>query len=291
MPPPRRKGILPVMNQKRDQAARPAVGRAAARPHPLPALSLAVALGAAALALCGAASAQVPSSAYSPKSLPSSPGVTPTQPTYGSNVGLPYGAGAPQQPFAYGANRPTQPGAAYGAGTVPQTTTTTTTAPGAPGTRPTTGGAAVSSAAPTLEEQQQGAAGTGAGALGVAPITNANQAPNVGLGTARQPSQQGLPRSTSTAPGYDTPFIKPAPDYLPGDAYAKRPGSPVTLPPAGGGIYRPPYTVDSTGNYFNPNGNYTPNGTFNPTGTYRGTVDSQGRVYDQYGIQRGVVNR
>ncbi len=184
------------------------------------------------------------------------PGTSISRPPYQSAIGLPYGQGV-QPPYAYGATRPT---------TLSPTTPQAKRKP-APGA-PAEGAAA---------GEQPGIAATG-------PATAAGVTPPVD-------PRLGLPRRMGSEPGVDQPPIKAAPDFQPGDPYARSAGSPSLIKPFGASPYRAPYSIDAAGNYFNPGGKFDPNGSVTPNATYSGRVDAQGRVFDKYGNQRGIIQK
>jgi len=196
------------------------------------------------------------------------PGTTISRPPYQSNIGLPYGANVPA-PYAYGATRPStlaptttpSPGQAKGKAT----TAGATPGPGQQGTQQGTG-------TDTDEAQSIGAIGS----------------PSPGV-AAPVDRRLGLPQRMSSAPGNDQPPIKAQPDFKPGDPYARSAGSPALAQPFGVSPYRVPYSIDATGNYYSPPGTVNQNGTITPNTQFRGKVDQQGRIFDQYGNQRGVL--
>lgn len=193
------------------------------------------------------------------------------RPAYQSNTGLPYGAGNPA-PYAYGgsipyANDPNKkaPAGAAGAGagagraSLPTATQPGTTVPG-PGAKPEDAG------------------------TGEVQIDPATGQPIDATGTAGLPEQPFDPKSgaairTYSGPGNGQPVIRAAPDFKPGDPYARGAGAPGLPAPIGASPYTRPYTVDAMGNYYT------------PQGAYVGKVDNKGQVRDRYGNVRGVVAR
>jgi hypothetical protein len=116
-------------------------------------------------------------------------------------------------------------------------------------------------------------------------------APGAARAAAPVDPRLGLPRRLGAASETDQPPIKAAPDYKSGDPYARSTGSPALAAPFGASPYKPPYQIDAAGNYYAPGGIVSPNGVITPGNTHRGRVDAQGRVFDQYGNQRGVIQK
>lgn len=192
------------------------------------------------------------------------------RPAYQSNVGLPYGPGNPA-PYAYGGGLPS----------------VGTPAPKKAPVQPTGPGAANATTGPGA------GAGTGAGAGRSATGTggsSSGEGTEEGTGPGNEPvmgtvpsqpfnPRSNLPVQTYSGPGNGQPVIKAAPDYKPGDLYARGAGAPAIPGPIGTSPYQRPYTVDALGNYYTSGGAYV------------GKVDSTGQVRDRYGNVRGTVQR
>ncbi len=194
------------------------------------------------------------------------------RPAYQSNTGLPYGAGNPA-PYAYG-------------GSIPYANDPNKKAPaGATGAAATGAGAGAGRASlPTATVPGPGAKPEDAG-TGEVQIDPATGQPMIdATGTAGLPEQPFDPKSgaairTYSGPGNGQPVIRAAPDFKPGDPYARGAGAPGLPAPIGASPYTRPYTVDAMGNYYT------------PQGAYVGKVDNKGQVRDRYGNVRGVVAR